>query len=246
MKKVSSLVDSSSEIRSRTFFMVAALSMSCLLACGNDSENLVRNDGGADDASSEDARSNDTQPDGAPSEVDLGGQIGVVGCSNTRQAVQGYLAVSSQDRLINSAQNGLAMTQWSQISGGPWDEYEALRPNEGYTAVWINLCQRASHGLTQETVNSVISNVRSRDASALIVLSPLNFYENEMCTITEGNTISNAGGLIADALAQGDETILRGPDLGPFDQAEIDDDLCHLSDSGIAAAGQQLSTYFDL
>ena len=103
---------------------------------------------------------------------DLGDQIGVVGCSNTRDAVEGYLAASTMDRLINTAQGGNAMSQWAETSGGPWVQYQAMRPVNGYSAVWLNLCQRAVAGLDQSLVDTVIANIRTRDAGATIIISP--------------------------------------------------------------------------
>lgn len=183
--------------------------------------------------------------DGGTAPMDFGTAIAAVGCSNTRQAVEGYLQVSSQDRFINTAQGGQAMREWSQPSGGPWDLYESMRPASGYSAVWLNLCQRAADGLDQSVVDTVIANIRARDPNAPIVISPLNFYVEESCSRTNGNEIPNAGAALADATAANDPGVFRGPDLGPLGPALLRSDHCHLNTAGITFVGQQMRRYFD-
>ncbi|MFN0245669.1 MAG: hypothetical protein ACKV2T_02100 [Kofleriaceae bacterium] len=94
---------------------------------------LVACDDGADPSSADASTSTDGgNQDGGSTPVDLGRAIGVVGCSNTTQETDGYLAVSTQDRLIDTAQGGMAMTQWAVTTGGPWRIYDNLRPASGY------------------------------------------------------------------------------------------------------------------
>lgn len=221
---------------------VVAVMMSCVLCgCGGGGpgvgpEALVQGDAGRDGSRPGPA---------ADTPVTLGSAIGVVGCSNTNQATQGYLEQSAKDLLINTAQGGQAMTEWAVGAGGPWDRYERQRPTQGFSAVWLNLCQRAGDGLSQGLVDTVIANIRRRDPGAPIVISPLNFYETEDCPATNGNEVPNAGKGIADHTAAADPTIFRGPDLGPLPPSHLSTDRCHLNDTGRRLVGQQMVAYFD-
>ena len=244
------------------------LAIACLTvaACGDDSSidsgtrDAGMRDGSSDRDAAVDASVGDTSLDALPdgdlgdaaadvarldAATSFGSTIGAVGCSNTNQAVMGYLEVSTVDSMINTAQGGQAMREWMVASGGPWDRYEAMRPAAGFSAVWLNLCQRAADGLDQTIVDTIIANIRARDPDAPIIISPLNFYEEESCAVTNGNEIPNAGATLADDTASTDPDVFRGPDLGPFPTSMLRDDECHLNAAGITRAGEQLQTFFD-
>ena len=170
--------------------------------------------------------------------------IGVIGCSNTRQATEAYRFLSNVDSLVNTAQDGQGISEWANDSN-PWRRYDELRPVQGYEAAWVNLCELAEVGLSQDDVLKVIEKVRRRDPDAAIYLSPLNFYESEDCRLTGGNTIPDQGAGIADAVSATETGVSRGPDLGPLAHSDLAEDVCHLNISGQELVGTQLVEFFD-
>lgn len=174
-----------------------------------------------------------------------GSAIAALGCSNTALEVNGYLQQSSQDNLINVATPGDTVNWWANFQNGWVNQYLPNRPASGYDGAWVNLCERASSGLTAENIQKELDKIWSYDPGIPIWISPLNFYTDESCTVTSGNQIPNEGALLADQFAAADPLVFRGPDLGPLGSGMLRADNCHPNQSGIDLAGSQLVEFFD-
>ena len=172
------------------------------------------------------------------------GVVGVVGCSNTREAVNGYLQQSGADVLVNTAKGGFAIADWAG-SDQPWSSYDRARPEQGYSGVWVNLCERIGTGLSASNVQAVLDKIWARDPGVQVWMSPLNFYVEETCDVTGGNEIPNAGASMANDFASSSPDVSRGPDLGPVPLEHLQADQCHLLPSGEQLVGSQLVDFFD-
>jgi hypothetical protein len=173
------------------------------------------------------------------------GAVSVIGCSNTNYAASGYLAMSEADLLVNTAWAGHTVEFWAVRTEGWVDHYLPLRPDDGFDGAWFNLCERASAGLTQQNSEIVLAKIWAIDPGIPVWISPLNFYEGEGCTVTNGNQIPNEGAIIADALVAQYDLVHRGPDIGPLTADQLRSDLCHPDSEGTASMGAQLKAFFD-
>ena len=171
--------------------------------------------------------------------------VSVVGCSNTNHAASGYLDASELDLLVNTAWAGHTVEYWATKEDGWVEHYLPLRPETGFDGAWLNLCERAEAGLTQENVDAVLAKIWEIDPGIPIWISPLNYYEGEDCEVTAGNSIPNDGAIIADTTAATYELVSRGPDLGPLSAEQLRRDLCHPNQLGIDFLGLQLVDFFD-
>ena len=170
--------------------------------------------------------------------------ISIIGCSNTRQAVEGYLALSSKDQIVNTAQNGAAVWDWDRT--WPWSHYDQLRAQVGhFDKAILDLCARASQGIPTASVDDILRKIWARDPGIPVYIKPLNFWTDDECPITNGNYIPNLGAQIADQYAASNPLIFRGPDLGPLNNAQTASDDCHLTAAGQALVGSQLVAFFD-
>ncbi|CAN5755177.1 hypothetical protein BH23ACT4_BH23ACT4_02990 [soil metagenome] len=188
---------------------------------------------------------------------DIGdGAIGVVGCSNTGQSVEGYHDVSDAGLLTSGDLGGGAISLWGDPSNGDystyWSFYDTRRPAEGYAGTWVQLCIRASEHQgafdadEQQWVTHIVEQIQARQADIPIWISPLNFYaDGVVCEAVgvEGPAISAE---TADWAASALPGVFRGPDLGPIEQSDLGvRDNCHLGRDGKALVGAQLSAFFD-
>lgn len=180
----------------------------------------------------------------------LGTAIAAVGCSNTRNASEGYLDLSAEDNLIVVAAGGHTIETWANNTQSsrkdPWGRYLDFRPADGYDGVWLQLCERIDPGLTTENVVTIIEDlVWANDPGIPVWLSPLNYYTDESCSVTGGNTISHAGAVIIDQLTATMENVHYGPILGPLTDDMLRRDDCHPNKDGAALLGSQLVGFFD-
>lgn len=173
--------------------------------------------------------------------------IAGIGCSNTKDALSdpgGYLDQSDEDNIIVVAAGGHTIGNWA--AERDWQSrYIGFRPSTGYTGVWLQLCERASAGLTTANVQMILDNVWESDPDIPIWISPMNFYSTESCSVTNGNQISNEGAVMADEFAAGNPDVFRGPDLGPLTSGMVRRDNCHPNSAGVALLGSQLVEFFD-
>ena len=168
---------------------------------------------------------------------------GVIGCSNTRQSVEGYLQLSENPLLVNTAEGGWPISRWADRVGH-WDRYPNLRPAEGYDGLWMQLCEHIAHGLSRRDVRKILNAVWRFDPGIPVWLSPLNTYTNEDCWRSGGNTITGQG---VDLIARvtRNQAIDPGPVLGPLEAEHVTKDNCHLTGPGRLLVGSQLVEFFD-
>lgn len=185
----------------------------------------------------------------------LGGIVGVVGCSNTRQHVEAYHTSSSVDKFWSwqsiDPYSGGSLRVWADGSQRHWSTFETnVAQNPGTDVVWVQLCFRASEasssGMTalhQSDLTYVINRIKQTLPNAVIVVSPLNGFSGPECPITGPYGQPNSVELADWAASQG--LALRGPNTGPLDTSQRAFDLCHLNDAGRAVVGPQMVAYFD-
>ena len=171
--------------------------------------------------------------------------IAAIGCSNTDLAVAGYLDQSELDRLVNTAAGGETVERWANTTDNWEEHYLPNRPEDGFDAAWLNLCERAREGLSRANVVQQLERIWELDPGIPVYISPLNFYAGEECRVTAGNQVSDNGAALADALVEEFDDIYRGPDLGPLGAGDLREDLCHPNQDGVAVLGAQLVDFFD-
>lgn len=196
-----------------------------------------------------------TQSEAPP--PDLGdGMIGVVGCSNTGQAVEGYHDVSDVDLLTPGDLGGGAISLWGDPSNGDystyWSLYDTRRPADGYAGTWVQLCirtvehQGAFDTDEQQWVTHIVEQIEVRDPGIPIWISPLNFYADGVVCESVGVEGPAIAAESADWAAAALDGVFRGPDLGPLEQSDLGvRDNCHPGREGRAKLGAQLSAFFD-
>ena len=189
--------------------------------------------------------------------IDIGdGIIGIVGCSNTSQAVDGYHDVSDAGLLTPGGLGGGSISKWGDPFNRDystfWSFYDTRRPAEGYAATWVQLCittsehQGAFDSDEQQWVNHIVEQISARDPGIPIWASPLNFYGDGVVCESVGVEGPAIAAKTADWAASALAGVFRGPDLGPVEQSDLGArDNCHLGRDGRALVGAQLSTFFD-
>ncbi len=183
------------------------------------------------------------------------GVLGVVGCSNTGQSVEGYHDLSDADLLTAGDLGGGAISLWGDPSNGDystyWNFYDTRRPADGYAGTWVQLCIRTGEHLgafdsdEQEWVTHIVEQIQARDPGIPVWISPLNFYDGVVCEAVgvEGPAISAE---TADWAASALSGVFRGPDLGPLTQSDLGvRDNCHPGREGKLLVGAQLVAFFD-
>jgi hypothetical protein len=175
------------------------------------------------------------------------GSVAVVGCSNTQQHASGYLDASSLDQLaaVHNLGGG-SLPVWASGSAEYWSVYEALRPEGGYEAAWVQICLRA-HEIGEDNeaeLTTVVEEIAARDGDIPVIVSPLNLYvEGHECESTGADSPAVAAEL-ADFAADALDAV-RGPDTGPLASEQLRRDGCHLNDAGLELVGAQLLAFFD-
>ena len=182
--------------------------------------------------------------------------IGVIGCSNTRQHIEGYYLHSEMGKFWDPANlkyGGGTLAAWaSELSdqNPAWREFSSTFQAEGADSVWIQLCIRSAEasaaGMTlqqQLDVAQVIAEAKLLTGGVPVYVSPLNEYSLDDCRVTGPFGVSNAAELADWAAASG--LAFRGPDTGPLDHSQLAEDQCHLGTTGIDLVGQQMVDFFD-
>jgi hypothetical protein len=185
-----------------------------------------------------------------------GGTVGVVGCSNTGQAVVGYLGLSDLDRLTPGDLGGGSVPLWGDPSNSEyatyWSLYDSRRPAEGYPGTWVQLCLRTGEHLgafdadEQEWITHIVEQIHQRDPGIPVWISPLNFYADGLVCESVGVAGPAIAAEASDWAAATLGGVSRGPDLGPLTQQHIGvRDSCHPNSAGESLLGSQLVAFFD-
>jgi hypothetical protein len=187
----------------------------------------------------------------APS--DLAGPLGVVGCANTVQHVEGYSAVSALDKFWGVPMvdyEGGVITSWGAGGTSRWQPLEAKVASAPPTAVWLQICMKATDASPlpmsieqQVALTYTIERLEDLVPGTPVIVSPLNGFSAGGCLQTgdfgQPNTVALADWAAAENLA------VRGPNTGPLPLSMLGTDKCSLNDAGELFVGAQLAAFFD-
>ncbi|MET0832213.1 MAG: hypothetical protein ABWY62_07495, partial [Acidimicrobiia bacterium] len=177
------------------------------------------------------------------------GSVGVVGCSNTAQHVQGYLEASALDQMPLYPMGGLSIDVWGDSAAtgyaGAWDRYDDARPATGYHAAWVMLCIRVEDVHDPNLLlTHMVSQIRLRDPGIPVYVSPLNAYEEgHVCSRVGVDGVTKGAAAVEWGIAN--LAVQAGPVTGPLTLDLLAIDGCHLNGSGIDFVGDQLVAWFD-
>ena len=183
--------------------------------------------------------------------------IGFIGCSNTRQTVQGYNFAGGKklwpvdENKIHEYDGGAVLDWVRDIEKEDrfwriFDEY--LEENPNTKAVWWQLCIRKEEAdMTYNQAFSVVQAIRERIQEVRIYVSALPEFPEHECQITGKEGIERANSLVKE-LDENNEDIVAGPVIGPLfleDIDEGDESKCHPHVEGATKTGEQLKEFFD-
>lgn len=197
-----------------------------------------------------------TAEPGTVAGLDLSGLIGVVGCSNTAGAVDGYSTLSTVDVLSQGGLTGGSLGLWgnprSKRSDRYWSLYDQRRPADGYVGSWIQLCiTTREHGGSfggniKAAIATVVDEIHSRDPGIPIWISGVNSFAEDFVCPTVGVEGPAIAAEAADWAAETVDGVDRGPGIGPLSRSELLlDGTCHPSEAGRRALGEPLVAFFD-
>lgn len=179
--------------------------------------------------------------------------IGFVGCSNTRQTVQGYNLVGGKAIWVVDERNiheydGGAVRNWAEKENKFWKIFDNyLKNNPNTSAIWWQLCIRKEEAaMTYEDALPVLEILRKKIPGVIIYVSPLAEYTENVCELTGTEGIKRAKSL-AQELDSRNEDVRAGPFVGPLRLADISnqEDHCHPHKEGAMKMGRQLKAFFD-
>lgn len=181
--------------------------------------------------------------------------VGVVGCSNTNQAVAGYREISELGRLASGGLGGGSVSFWGDSAGREhgeyWDKYDSRRPPAGYEGTWVQLCLRTDEhngsfdSTEMDWITHIVDQIHERDPGIPIWISPVNLYADGVECRAVGIDGPEIASQAADWASESLEDVFRGPDLGPLTSNDVIDDQCHPNRAGRTLMGQQLVDFFD-
>lgn len=175
-------------------------------------------------------------------------RVGIVGCSVTLNAVDGYQILGG-DVLWPSVTGyaGGTISAWAldlSTLSGYWSAFDAaLAANPDTDAVWLQLCTNTS-GASQDTFENaqiVADEIRRRAPGVRVFVSAQNSYSDGVCGIAGANGPANMQ-TIADQLVNAGAAE-AGPTLGPLSMSQTVD-TCHASADGAQVLGAQLAAFF--
>lgn len=208
-------------------------------------------------------------PSPTPSPVTGKEPIGFIGCSNSRDAVQGYWTVGGKRIWFpnpNAVYGGGTPLTWANDLKNPtqsvkyWASFDRMnKENPGAKTIWLSLCLRATES-DVDSYNSavtIINEAKKRIPGATIYVSALNgFVAPHACAITGKNGPQRAQTLADRLVSEG--RAKTGPDVGDLisdDQipsagataqnTETVSDGCHpTTDVGEPKLGRELLKFF--
>lgn len=176
--------------------------------------------------------------------------IGYIGCSNTRETVEGYHHLGGQKMWGYERRYGSGtILDWSRNPEESvyWEVFDRLlEKHPGTKAIWWQLCIMDENRETSyEHANIVLDGIRKRIPGATIYVSALADYNEGVCSIT-GTWGLEKGKELARELELRNDDVLPGPVLGPMDPIDTAKDGCHLSSpDGKRKLGNQMRLFFD-
>ncbi|MBI4152484.1 amidohydrolase family protein [Candidatus Woesearchaeota archaeon] len=177
--------------------------------------------------------------------------IGYIGCSNTRETVEGYHYLGGKKMWDYERRYGSGtLLDWSRNvdeKSKYWDAFEDLLEKYPETkTIWWQLCIMDEDRTTSyEHAEIILNKMRERVSDAIIYVSALADYTDSVCTIT-GTWGLEKGKELAQELDEKNDDVFAGPFLGPMSAKETARDGCHLrSPDGKRKLGNQMRLFFD-
>jgi hypothetical protein len=187
-----------------------------------------------------------------PLALDTNATIGFIGCSNTSQSVMGYRLSGGAamwkipDSHLHDYDSGTVL-DWADTAGEDnkfwkkFDEYLAANPNT--KKIWWQLCVPREGMPSLENALRIVAATKTRIPNVTLYVSPLPSYTDNVCRITGIDGLARGKALAKEIAAESDIVEL-GPELAPHEKSEINEDGCHLNETGMRNVGEQLEQFF--
>jgi len=176
--------------------------------------------------------------------------IGFIGCSNTRETVEGYHYMGGTQMWDYERHYGSGtILDWSKNVDDSkyWNVFDKLLKKYPNTkTIWWQLCIMDNNRATSvEHADIVLNEIRKRIPNVVIYVSALADYTDGVCSIT-GTFGLEKGKELVPILDTNNQDVFAGPVLGPMSMKETAKDGCHLSSpDGKRKLGTQLKEFFD-
>ena len=170
------------------------------------------------------------------------GIIAVVGCSVTRNGIEGYHAVGGTKFVDDYAMGGGSIGAWTNPSSSYWDDFDASIAGYDPSAVFLQLCTFGPSAEDYADAVQVIGLIRDRLPDATVYIAGQPTYEaGWVCNIAGADgppaMAEVAARLVADGFG------VAGPATGPLGD-DTTEDGCHANDAGKELMGEQLYVFF--
>ncbi|MEK6900259.1 MAG: hypothetical protein AABX05_03990, partial [Nanoarchaeota archaeon] len=185
-----------------------------------------------------------------PDVEDISVTIGYIGCSNTRETVEGYHYLGGKKMWDYERRYGSGtVLDWSKDldeESRYWEVFDQLLKKHPQTKnIWWQFCIMDEDKTTSyEHASAILNQVRQRIPGAVIYVSSLPPYTEGVCSITGTFGIEKAKEL-AQELDENNEDVFAGPVLGPMAPIDTREDGCHLTPDGKRKLGNQMRLFFD-
>ena len=189
-----------------------------------------------------------SQTDGSFETSDV--TIGFIGCSNTRETVEGYDHVGGKKMWDAERRYGSGtVLDWSQDvdESRYWNVFDELLEKYPQTdVIWWELCiMDGDRATSYDHAAVILDEVRERIPGVVVYVSALADYTEGVCEIT-GTWGLEKGKELAEELVSRNDDVFAGPLLGPMTPADTAEDGCHLSSpDGKRKLGNQMRLFFD-
>jgi hypothetical protein len=169
--------------------------------------------------------------------------MGLLGCSMTRDAVDGYIALGGTQvwDLDDEYGNG-SVTRWSLPQSPLWGRFDRiLEQHPGTEFLWWHLCTAHAEDTTMDLAQIVLGKLRERLPEATLYISAQPDYSGgHVCEIAGVDGPGLMEDLAAALIEMGEGLV--GPEQGPLAKSETSDG-CHANDAGKVILGGQLADF---
>lgn len=170
---------------------------------------------------------------------------GLVGCSMTRDAIDGYIQLGGTlfwD--VDDEYGNGSVTKWSlpnSIFWGRFDHFLGTYSNPQY--IWWQLCTAQTENTTIEMTETILARIRDRlpDTPLWISAQP-DYVGGEDCGISGPDGPEMMAALAKELIEMGIGE--AGPIQGPLERSETTDG-CHANEAGQAILGGQVEQFLN-
>lgn len=222
-------------MRPTKWLIVAGLVLSA--ACGSGA--------GADDMNT--SSSTTTTPDTTTTtEARREASVGVVGCSMTLNALEGYHRAGGVElwpRAGLSYGRG-SVARWIDPELGFWDTFlSALDQHAQTDSVWWQLCTSGSEADDLDHALRLLQQIEEATSGASILVSPQPDYTGDhVCQSAGPEGPARMADLADELVATG--RVARGPELSPLSPDQLADS-CHANEAGMNQMGSEVLDFFE-